>query len=385
MQLSKHIYTIISFIFVALVLGLAFFSDRIAATNGSTIKQNQAAEKLYVALEEDGAIAVIDTKDNSLLGNINLTDVTGDIRKGYIAHNVQVAPDGKNIWVTANFAGLEGHEEESTGTEEEETEKVFPDQVIVIDPQKDRIIKRIDIGIDQHLAHIVVTRNGETVFATAQEPGLVYKINGVTYAVEKTIVLSKDAEPHGLRLSPGDAKAYVALIGGKAVAVIDTKTNEVKLNPLSGSAVQTAIIPNTPYIAASVYDTKQVAFINTETNEVTYVQLPAEAEGPIQMYATPDGWYLYVADQGFYFDKPTSDYVYKIDVQAKQVVARIKAGVAPHGVVVSLDGKRAYITNLLSDDISVIDTAADKEITKIKVGRMPNGVSLWSHQFGGTH
>ncbi len=384
MQLSKHIYTITSFIFVVVILGLAFFSDQIAATNNSDVKQNQAAEKLYVALEEGGAIAVVDTKDNSLLGTIDLTEKRGDREVSYSAHNVQVAPDGKSVWVTANFMGLAGHEAENTTTKDEETEKEFSDQVIVINHQKDQIVQRIDIGIDQHLAHIVVTRDGKTAFATAQEPGLVYKINGETYEIEKTRALSKDAQPHGLRLSADDTQAYIALIGGKGVGVLDTNSNTVRTIPLSGSAVQTAAIPNTPYIAASVYDTKEIAFYNTQNQEVSYIQLPAEAEGPIQSYATPDGRYLYVADQGFYFEKPTSDYVYKIDVQAKQVVSTIKAGVAPHGIVVSPDGKRAYITNLLSDDVSVIDIATDQEITKIKVGKMPNGISLWSHQSGGT-
>ena len=79
MQLSKHIYIITSFVFVIIVLGLAFFSDRIVATSNSTIKQNQAAEKLYVALEDEGAIAVINTKDNSLLGKIDLTAKNGEM------------------------------------------------------------------------------------------------------------------------------------------------------------------------------------------------------------------------------------------------------------------------------------------------------------------
>ncbi len=383
MQLSKYTYVIISFIFVVIVLGFAFISDQIASPSSSSVKQNQAAEKLYVALEEGGAVAVIDTSDNSLLGNIDITDSGGDMKKKYIAHNVQVAPDGKSIWVTANFMGLEEHGEESNNSEKE-VEKAFPDQIIIIDPQRDVIVKRIDIGIDQHLAHVVITRDGKSIFATAQESGLVYKINGETYNIERTIAFAKDTQPHGLRLSGDDMRAYVALIGGKGIGLVNTRTNEVKTISLSGSAVQTAVIPNTNYVAASVYDTKQIAFYDSLTEEVFYVDLPFGAEGAIQLYATPDGQYLYVADQGFYFEKPTSDFVYKIDVQARQIASTIKAGVAPHGVVVSPDGKRVYVSNLLSDDVSVISTATDKEITKIKVGRMPNGISLWSHKSGGT-
>lgn len=380
MKLFKSPYTILSIIFITIVFAFGFLSDRISAQNSSTVKNNQSAEKLYIALEEEGAIAVIDTKDNSLLGKIDLTYKKRDEIITFAAHNVQVAPDGNSVWVTANFMGLGGHEEEEKETEE----KTVPDQVIVIDPKKDAIIKRIDIALDQHLAHIVVTRDGKTAFATAQEPGLVYRISGETYKVDKTIPLAKDSQPHGLRLSSDDKNAYVALIGGKGIGVIDITENTVKTVPLSGSAVQTAIIPNSSLIAASVYDAKQIALYDTITEGVSYIDLPSESEGTIQSYATPDGRYLYVADQGYYFSKPTSDYVYKIDVQNKQIVQRIQAGVAPHGVVVSPDGKRAYITNLLSDDISVIDTATDKELTKIKVGKIPNGISLWSHQSGGT-
>lgn len=383
MQFSKHLYTLISFAFIIVVLGLAFVSDRIGATKASGIKTNQAAEKLYVALEEDGAIAVVDTKDNSLLGTIDLTENKSGQMINYSAHNVQVAPDGKAVWVTANFIGLGGHEEQ-TMTEGENEGEVFPDQVIVIDPQKDSIKKRLDIGPDQHLAHVVVTKDGKRAFVTAQEPGLVYQINGSSFTVDKQIPLDKDSQPHGLRLATDDSFAYVALIGAKGIGVVDTGSGKVSKVPLTGSAVQTAIIPNSPYVAASVYDTKQVAFYNPNAKELSYVSLPPEAEGPVQLYATPDGKYLYVADQGYYFGKPTSDYVYKIDVAQKQVVGKVQAGVAPHGAVVSADGKRAYITNLLSGNVSLIDTSTDKEITKISVGKMPNGISLWSHQFGGT-
>lgn len=380
MKLFKSPYTILSIIFIITVFALGFLSDKISAQNSSTVKNNQVAEKLYIALEGEGAISVVDTKDNTLLGKIDLTYKKGGKMVTFAAHNVQAAPDGKNVWVTANFMDFGGHEEEETNSEE----TTIPDQVIVIDPLKDDIIKRIDIAPDQHLAHIVVTRDGKTAFATAQEPGLVYRINGKTYKIDKTLPLAKDSQPHGLRLSSDDTKAYIALIGGKGIEVIDIKTNAIKTIPLAGSAVQTAVIPNSSYIIASVYDTKQMAFYDSLTEEVFYIDLPFESEGAIQSYATPDGKYLYVADQGYYFGKPTSDYVYKIDVQNKEVVQSIQAGVAPHGVVVSPDGKRAYITNLLSDDISVIDTATDKELLKVKVGKMPNGISLWSHQSGGT-
>ena len=70
--------------------------------------------------------------------------------------------------------------------------------------------------------------------------------------------------------------------------------------------------------------------------------------------------------------------MYRIDIRRKAVDQTITAGSAPHGIVVSKDGTRAYVTNLLGDDVSIIDTNTNKEISKIPVGDMPNGISIWN-------
>jgi YVTN family beta-propeller protein len=115
-----------------------------------------------------------------------------------------------------------------------------------------------------------------------------------------------------------------------------------------------------------------------------YVDLPQEAKGPVQLYPTPDSKHVFVADQGYYFDQPTSNLFYKIDLKEMKVVQTISAGSAPHGVVVSKDGALVYVTNILSDDVSVIDTSTGREVKRIKVGDMPNGISIWSKPTAGT-
>ena len=127
------------------------------------------------------------------------------------------------------------------------------------------------------------------------------------------------------------------------------------------------------YALASVYDAKSLAVYDIASKKLSYVDLPKEAKGPVQIYPSPDSKYVYVADQGYYFNQPNSDLVYKIDLGEMKVAQTIKGGTAPHGVAVSQDGKFVYATNLLSDDLSVIDADAGKEIARIKIGKMPNG------------
>ncbi len=54
-----------------------------------------AGDKAYIALEGEGAVAVLDTQTNRIAKKIDLTDARTGMR--YDPHNVQAAPDGSYI------------------------------------------------------------------------------------------------------------------------------------------------------------------------------------------------------------------------------------------------------------------------------------------------
>ena len=368
---------------VALAGGIFLLSGKSEkALKNSEVK---IEDKIYVAVEEAGEIAVVSIKDRTVIKRIDLSSDIGGMKIGFMPHNVQVAPDNKSVWVTANAMDMskgkmsflriqrvqadEGHDEEGS---------INPnDEIIVIDPLTDKIIKRIEMGTDLHLSHVALTPDSNYAIVAAQTKGVIYKINAKTYEVEKEINTEKGGEPHGLRISPDSKTAYIAMLGGKSLGILDIAQMSLTNVPLKGAAVQTGVTPDGKYALASVYDAKSLAVYDIASKKLSYVDLPKEAKGPVQIYPTPDSRFVYVADQGYYFNQPASDLVYKIDLQEMKVAETIKGGTAPHGVAVSQDGKFVYVTNLLSDDLSVIDTAAGKEIAKIKIGKMPNGVSLF--------
>ena len=61
-----------------------------------------ANDKVYVAAEDAGRIDVISPKSRSVIAKIDLANKEDADDTMYMAHNVQVAPDGKSVWVTAN-------------------------------------------------------------------------------------------------------------------------------------------------------------------------------------------------------------------------------------------------------------------------------------------
>jgi YVTN family beta-propeller protein len=291
---------------------------------------------------------------------------------------VQVAPNGKSVWVTANLHGHHGHAEAG----HEEGDPVL-DQVIVIDPAADTIVQRIGVAAMAHLSHVVIAPDGRTAYVNAQNQNRIYRIDAEKFQIQGFTGVSGQG-PHGIRLAPDGRKAYLAMLQGRSLGIMDTVSRGMTYVPLGGAAVQAGVTPDGKIAMASIYDTKRLALYEVNGGKLSFVDLPAEAKGPVQLYPTPDSRFVYLADQGFYFDQPVGDKVYKIDLGSRQVVKTIAAGQAPHGVVVSSDGGSAFVTNLLSDDVSVIDTDTDQEAARIPVGKEPNGISLWSAGSGGT-
>lgn len=311
--------------------------------------------KIYVANEEGSSVSVIDLDDNLKTKTINIKDSSGNM---FMAHNVQVAPDGKSVWLTAVPMDKNGM-----------------NQVLVINPDTDTIKKRINLGKDLHVAHVVLDSESKYAFITANESSEIIEVNAATYQVIKRFKLGKGYLPHGMRYSNG--KLYVANMGAKSLSVINISSGKIAEIPLKGVVVQTAVTQDGKFILASLYDTKEVVRYDLQNGQIKRIKLPADSQGPIQLYATHNSKLLYVADQGELMKRAVSNKVFVIDISAAKVIKTITVGKKAHGVVVSKDGKTVYVTNSSDNTVSIIDVATQKVTNTLSVGKGPNGISYW--------
>lgn len=90
---------------------------------------------------------------------------------------------------------------------------------------------------------------------------------------------------------------------------------------------------------------------------------------PAHVVLSPDGRMAYVTNGG-------DNTVSVVDTAAQRVVATIPAGSFPHGIRLSPDGKEAYVANLKGGTVSVIDTASQKEVAQIPAGKGPAQVGF---------
>lgn len=337
------------------------------------------SDKIYVATEDGGSVDVIDTRSKSVVKKIDIAPKDNASGSMYMAHNVQVAPDNKSVWVTANVMSGEEHGSDDHGDNGHGVEESTPaDQLVVIDPVKDEIVQRIDVGAGMHLAHVVLTPDSKYALTVAQETNEVYKIDTTTYGIVGKAEATAGSGPHGLRISPDGNTAYVAMMSGKSIGQLDIQSLSFDYIPLNGQAVQTAVTPDGRYVAASVFDSKSVAIYDTQSKSVQYAALHEDAKGPLQVYPTPDSRYVYVADQGYEFGQPDGNKLHKIDLEGRSVVQTVEVGTAPHGVVLSPDGRFSYVTNMVSNDVSIVDNESGKELVKVPTGEKPNGISYWT-------
>jgi YVTN family beta-propeller protein len=109
-------------------------------------------------------------------------------------------------------------------------------------------------------------------------------------------------------------------------------------------------------------DRGEIWAIDTSRNEVV-AKIPVGSH-PAHVVLTPDGRFAYVTNGG-------DDTVSIVDTAARAVVATVRVGEYPHGIRIGPDGKEAYVANLKGGTVSVIDTASMKEVAKIPVGKGP--------------
>ena len=70
------------------------------------------------------------------------------------------------------------------------------------------------------------------------------------------------------------------------------------------------------------------------------------------------------------------DAVAVIDTAQNKVLSTITVPKGPHGLVVTPDGRKVYVSSDGASTVSVIDTAADRVVASIDVGANPHGLAI---------
>src|SRR2546422_228018 len=118
-----------------------------------------------------------------------------------------------------------------------------------------------------------------------------------------------------------------------------------------------------PKAYVGLFKDDAVAVIDTAQNKVlSTISVPKGTHG---LVVTPDGRKVYVSSDG-------ASTVSVIDTAADRVIASIDVGANPHGLAVSGDGRRVLVSGWGSNRALVIDTTTDHVIGEVPIAQPHN-------------
>ena len=221
----------------------------------------------------------------------------------------------------------------------------------------------------EHPAHVIQLPGGD-VYATDESGDAVTVL---TPASTEATTIAVGRGPHGLRASPDARLVLVANRRSGTVSFLDTQRRAVVAEvPVGAEPVQVAFAPGGTHAYVTLRGENAVVALDVRARRVA--GRVAVGRGPVQLYPAPDGSLLVVANQG-----PRGQPGRTVSLVATgplREVARIEAGLGPHGVVVEPSGRRAYVTNVYSGSVSVLDLVARRELAEIRTGTAPNGITF---------
>lgn len=314
-----------------------------------------------VALQDASSLALVDL-DGASTGTLPLSTEEDGVLVPWMIHNVQVAPDRRTAIATA----MRPMDDSGTWTG-------IADQLVVVDLAT-LGVRRCTLDVGLGAAHVVT--DGATAWITGYDQDRVVVVDLATCATTDRWPLPPGTGPHGLRRSVDGASVYVAGLDGDVLLRVSLTDGSYTAWDLPGHAVQVAVLPDGSAVLATLADTRQVARLDLATEGVTVFDLPASAQGPAQVYPSPDSASVWVADQGLADAPVPGRELFQVDAATGAVIADVVVDEGPHGVVVSADGGTVWSTTLGFDTLVRVDVATSSVLGSTPLGGGPNGISL---------
>ncbi len=308
-----------------LVLALMFCAGTHTAIAGT-------GDKIYVALDRDAGVAVVDP--------VSL-DAWGNIKSGNTGINLKVSPDKKFVYVSLYGDGM----------------------VKCIDVSTDAVVREVKT-VSGPLC-MDMTPDGKRLLAGGE--GGLSVIDTESFKVLKSLDLG--ANPQAVRIAPDGGTAYL-VVGDPEAALVALDMKDMK-------PVQRLDLPNQVYDLEMSPDGKKLYASSTTARKVVVVDTAKmKVVGEIDAYGD-FGLALSRDGSELWFPGPEGNLT-AYSLKENKVVAQMSfAGACgSRKVAFSPDGKRAFAWPAGNDCrvVNVYDTALKKKVGEIRVPDFPRGL-----------
>lgn len=319
--------------------------------------QLQAAQ-LWAVNKDGDDVSVIDLKQGQVIKNVAV---------GQAPHELAITPNQKHMVVTNYGRGCGS---------------AAGDSLTVINTT-DHSAKTIDIKPFKGPHGVWVLKDNTTAVVSVECSDALVLVD-----IEKGTLIehieTQAKVSHMVAITPDERLAFTANIGSGSISVLDLVNKKHIQNITTGAGAEGIdVSPDGKQVWVSNRAADTVSVIDVASLKI--VKSIAVKGFPIRVKFHPNGKQVFVSNA-------TAATVAVIDAQSHQITHQIamteekqaiqsgsnalSQGAVPIGLVISQDGKTAYVANTNVDEIRVIDLNTMKVTGVLKAGKRPDGLAL---------
>jgi len=240
----------------------------------------------------------------------------------------------------------------------------------VIDPASGKSVRRIPLGDEPEAFDL--SPDGKTIYVSNEDEGEASFIDVATGKKLKSVKVGE--EPEGVKVSADGRTLYVTSEVASLVHVIDVASAKVVKNVKVGKRPRRmAITPDGKELWVTNELDASVSIVSTADHSVTGT-LKFEVKGARAEDITPVGIVMTKDGKRAFVSLGKANHVAFVDVPARKVTGLVLVGKRAWNVTLDKAEKQLWVVNGLSDDVTVVDVAGTKAIKSIPVGRVPYGL-----------
>ena len=306
-------------------------------------------DRFYTADQFSNTVSVIDPADNRLLGLIKLGDPTpanlSPLYRGQLlVHGMGFSPDRSTLAVVS----------------------IGSNSVTFVDTATNAVRGTTYVGRSPHEAFF--TPDGSEVWVTVRGENYVAVLDGKTYQEKMRITVPNG--PGMTIFSPDGKYGYVCSSFSPETVAVTTADHKIvgRIKQESSFCPDIAATPDGKQVWLTLKDIGKTMVFDAHP---PFAVLKVLDTGPITNHVNvatnTNGQFAYVTVGGVNAVK-----VYRTDTY--ELAATISTGALPHGLWPSGDGTRMYVGLENDDAAAAIDTLQNKVVATIRLGQAPQGV-----------
>lgn len=300
-------------------------------------------------------LALINGENQLAILNPETEEILARLPTGVGPHEVVVSHDGRFAYVVNSGAGP-GGKPGST--------------VTAFDLRQRRVLATWEVGwfTQPHTPctqphGLALSRDGRHLWVTCAPQRVVFELDTATGKATRLWPTERDGS-WMLAAAPDGSKLFVPNLEGKSLSVIDRGTNRVRVIELDESAMAIDVAPDGREVWLG--GTTKVWILDSQSLERKGV---IEMPRPMRVQFVPGAKEVVIT---------TATGVSFVDAASREVTATIPLEGVPKGLLISPDGRHAFVGLVAGTEIAVIDLRTKKLLRKYSLGKTPEGLA-WAN------